>query len=146
MREIEAAARGLGLHLQTLAVRHPDELASVFAAMTTEGAEALIALADAVFWSHRTRVVALAAQHRLPAVFDAREFADAGGLMTYGPSVPDSYARRRLRGQNPERHEARRPAGGTTGEVRTRHQPQDRQGPRLTIPPSLLFPADEVIQ
>jgi putative tryptophan/tyrosine transport system substrate-binding protein len=61
--------------------------------MTREGAEALITLVDAVLWNHRTRVVALAAQHRLPAVFDAREFADAGGLMAYGPHVPDNYRR-----------------------------------------------------
>src|SRR5438132_1345205 len=56
LREVEAAARVLGLHLQLLAVRYPDELDSVFASMTREGAEALIALADAVFWYHRTRV------------------------------------------------------------------------------------------
>ena len=84
LREIEAAARVLGLQLHALAVWYPDELDSVFAAMTREGAEALIVQGDAVFWYHRTRLVALAAQHRLPAVFDAREFADAGGLMTYG--------------------------------------------------------------
>jgi putative ABC transport system substrate-binding protein len=77
LREVEAAAHSLGLQLHALAIRHPDELASVFTAMTQEGAEAFIALADAGFWSHRTRVVALAAQHRLPAVFDAREFAEA---------------------------------------------------------------------
>jgi ABC transporter substrate binding protein len=93
LRAIETAARALGLQLHSLAVRHPDELDSVFAAMTRDGAEALIALADGVFWSHRTRVVALAAEHRLPAVFDAREFADAGSLMTYGPHVPDNYRR-----------------------------------------------------
>jgi putative tryptophan/tyrosine transport system substrate-binding protein len=68
-------------------------LGNVFAAMTREGAEALLVPGDTVFWTHRTRVVALAAQHRLPAVFDAREFADAGGLLTYGASVLDSYRR-----------------------------------------------------
>jgi putative ABC transport system substrate-binding protein len=93
LRAIETVARVLGLQLHALAVRPPDELDSAFAAMTREGAEALIALVDAVLWNHRTQVVALAAQHRLPAVFDAREFADAGGLMAYGPYVPDNYRR-----------------------------------------------------
>jgi putative ABC transport system substrate-binding protein len=93
LREIEAAACVLGLPLQGLAVRHPDELGDVFAAMTREGAEALLVLGDTVFWTHRPRVVALAAQHRLPAGFEARECADAGGLMPYGPSVLESVRR-----------------------------------------------------
>src|SRR5262249_49292189 len=93
LRAIETAARGLSLRLHARAVRSPDELDSAFAAMTKEGAEALIPLADAMLRNQRTRVVALAAQYRLPAVFDAREFADAGGLMAYGPHVPDNYRR-----------------------------------------------------
>src|SRR5439155_26498356 len=68
LREVEAAAHGLGLHLQALAVRHPDELDSVFAAIAREVAEALLVPGDEVFWYHRTRAVALAAQHRLPAL------------------------------------------------------------------------------
>jgi putative ABC transport system substrate-binding protein len=93
LHEVEAAARGLGLQLHAFAVRHLDEWDSVFAAMTKAGAEALLVQGDALFWYHRTQVVSLAAQHRLPAVYDAREFADAGGLLTYGASVLDSYRR-----------------------------------------------------
>jgi putative ABC transport system substrate-binding protein len=77
-RELEAAAHILGVQLYPLEVPHPTKLDSLFAAMTTEGAEVLITLADAVLWNHRTRVVELTAQHRLPAMFPEREFADAG--------------------------------------------------------------------
>jgi ABC-type uncharacterized transport system substrate-binding protein len=144
---IEAAARVLGLHLHSLAVRHPDELDSVFAAMTREGAEALIALADGVFWSHRTRVVALAAQHRLPAVFDAREFANAGGLMTYGPHVPDNYRRaavyvdKILKGTKPADLPVEQPV---KFEFVINLKTAKALG--VTIPPALLFQADEVLQ
>jgi putative tryptophan/tyrosine transport system substrate-binding protein len=147
LREIEAAARVSGLQLQSLAVRHPDELDSVFAAMTREGAEALLVLGDAVFWYHRTRVVALAAQHRLPAVFDAREFAEAGGLMTYGPSVLDSFRRaatyvdKIVKGTKPSDLPVEQP---TTFELVINLKTAQALG--LAMPPSLLFQADEVIR
>jgi putative tryptophan/tyrosine transport system substrate-binding protein len=147
LREVEAAARGLGLQLHALAVRHPDELASVFATMTREGAEALLVQGDAVFWYHRTRLVALAAQHRLPAVFDAREFADAGGLMTYGASVPDSHRRaavyvdKILKGTKPADLPVERPV---KFEFVINLKTAKALG--VTIPPALLFQADEVIQ
>jgi putative ABC transport system substrate-binding protein len=147
LREIEAAARVLGLHLHALAVRHPDELDSVFAAMTREGAEALIIPGDAVLWNHRTHVVALAAQHHLPAVFDAREYADAGGLMTYGPSVADSYRRaavyvdKILKGTKPADLPVERPV---KFELVINLKTAKALG--VTLPPALLFQADEVIQ
>ena len=147
LREVEAAARSLGLQLHALAIRHPDELDSVFAAMTREGAEAFIALADAVFWYHRTRVVALAAQHRLPAVFDAREFAEVGGLMTYGPSVPDNYRRaavyvdKILKGTKPADLPVEQPV---KFELVINLKTAKALG--ITMPPSLLLLADEVLQ
>jgi len=147
LRAIETAAHGLGLQLQSLAVRHPDELDSVFAAMTREGAEALIALADGVFWSHRTQVVALATQHRLPAVFDAREFAEVGGLMTYGPHVPDNYRRaaiyvdKILKGTKPADLPVEQPV-----KFELVINLKTAQALGVTIPPALLFQADEVIQ
>jgi putative ABC transport system substrate-binding protein len=146
-REIEATARVLGLQLHSLAVRHPDELDSAFAAMTREGAEALITLGDAVLWNQRARVVALAAQHRLPAVFDAREFADAGGLMAYGPHVPDSYRRaayfvdKILKGAKPADLPVEQP---TKFELVINLMTAKALG--ITMPPSLLLLADEVIQ
>jgi ABC-type uncharacterized transport system substrate-binding protein len=147
LREIEAAAQALGLQLQSLAVRHPDELDRVFAVVTREGAEALLVPGDALFWYYRTRVVALATQHRLPAMFDAREFAEAGGLMTYGPSVLDSFRRaavyvdKILKGAKPADLPVEQP---TTFELVINLKTAKALG--LTIPPTLLFQADEVIR
>jgi putative ABC transport system substrate-binding protein len=147
LRAIEATARGLGLQLHARAVRSLDELESTFAAMTREGAEALITLADAVLWNHRTRVVALAAQYRLPAVFDAREFADAGGLMTYGPHVPDNYRRaavyvdKILKGTKPADLPVEQPV-----KFELVINLKTAQALGVTIPPALLFQADEVLQ
>jgi len=147
LREIEATARVLGLQLQFLSVRHPDELDSVFAAMTREGAEALITLGDAVLWNHRTRVVALAAQHRLPAIGDAREYADVGGLMAYGPHIPDSYRRaavyvdKILKGAQPANLPVEQPVKfALVINLKT------AKALGVTLPPALLFQADEVIQ
>jgi putative ABC transport system substrate-binding protein len=146
-REIEAAARVLGLQLQALAVRHPDELDRVFAVMTREGAEALLVPGDALFWYYRTRVVVLATQHRLPAMFDAREFAEAGGLMTYGPSVLDSFRRaatyvdKILKGMKPADLPVEQP---TTFELVINLKTAQVLG--LTIPPALLFQANEVLR
>jgi putative ABC transport system substrate-binding protein len=147
LREVEAAAHSLGLQLHTFAIQHPDEVDRVFTAMAREGAEALIVLADAVFWNHRTRLVALAAQHRLPAVFDAREFAEAGGLMTYGPSVPDSYRRaavyvdKILKGAKPADLPVERPV-----KFQLVINLKAAKALGVTIPPALLFQADEVLQ
>jgi putative tryptophan/tyrosine transport system substrate-binding protein len=122
-------------------------LDSLFAAMTTEGAEALITLADAVLWNHRTRVVALTAQHRLPAMFPEREFADAGGFMAYGPSVPDSFRRaavyvdRILKGAKPGDLPVEQP---TQFDLVINLKTAQALG--ITIPPDLLMLADKVIK
>ena len=153
-RELEAAAHVLGVQLHPLEVPHPNELDSIsneldsiFAAMTTAGAEALITLADAVLWNHRTRVVELTAQHRLPAMFPEREFADAGGFMAYGPSVPESFRRaagyvdRILKGAKPGDLPVEQP---THFDLVINLKTAQALG--LTIPPSILFQANEVIQ
>jgi len=146
-RELVAAAHGLGVQLYPLEVPHPDELDSLFVAMTTAGAEALITLADAVLWNHRTRVVALTTQHRLPAMFPEREFADAGGFMAYGPSVPESFRRaatyvdRILKGAKPEELPVEQP---TQFDFVINLKIVQALG--LTMLPSLLFQATEVIR
>jgi putative ABC transport system substrate-binding protein len=146
-RELEAAAHVLGVQLQPLEVPHPNELDSLFAAMTTARAEALITLADAVLWNHRARVVALTTQHRLPAMFPEREFADAGGFMAYGPSVPESFRRaasyvdRILKGAKPEELPVEQP---TQFDLVINLKTAKALG--LTIPPLLLFQATEVIR
>jgi putative ABC transport system substrate-binding protein len=122
-------------------------LDGAFATMTGEGAEACITLADAVLWNHRTRVVALTAQHRLPAMFPEREFADAGGLIAYGPSVPDGFRRaatyvdKILKGAKPADLPVEQP---TKFELIINLKTAQALG--LTIPPTLLFQADEVIR
>jgi ABC-type uncharacterized transport system substrate-binding protein len=137
----------LGVQLHPLAVPNPNELDSIFAAMTRAGAEALITLADAVLWNHRTRVVELTAQHRLPAMFPEREFADAGGFMAYGPSVPDSFRRaavyvdRILKGAKPGALPVEQP---TQFDLVINLKTAKALG--ITMPPTLLMRADAVIK
>jgi len=146
-RAREAAAHVLGVQLHPLAVPNPNELDSIFAAMTRAGAEALITLADAVLWNHRTRVVELTAQHRLPAMFPEREFADAGGFMAYGPSVPDSFRRaavyvdRILKGAKPGDLPVEQP---TQFDLVINLKTAKALG--ITMPPTLLMRADAVIK
>jgi putative ABC transport system substrate-binding protein len=88
---IEAAARSLGLQLQRLTASRVEALDGAFGAFKDAGAEGLIVLASGVFTAHRKRVVDLAAQHRLVAVYEHRDFVDAGGLMSYGPSFEELW-------------------------------------------------------
>jgi len=145
--ETEAAARILGVQLQHLHACTPDELSSAFVAMTREGAEALITLPSAVLWNDRTRVVELAIQSRLPAMFPEREYADAGGLMAYGPSVAANFRRattyvdKILKGAQPADLPVEQP---TTFELVLNLKTAQALG--LMIPSVLLFQADKVIQ
>lgn len=103
----QAAADRLGARLLPAAVRARDEFAEAFASMSRDGAQALMVLPDPVFFTARSQVVALAAQHRLPAIYHAREFVDIGGLMSYGASLVEqfrraaSYVDRILKGERP---------------------------------------------
>ena len=99
LRKTEAAARSLGLQLQSFGVRDPSEFASAFSSMKTERAGAVFVLPDAMFFGHRKEIVDLAASNRLPLAAHLREFADAGGLMTYGPNVVDFTEASHLRGR-----------------------------------------------
>ena len=86
---------------------------------------------DPLFLIHRVRIVNLAARHQLPAVYPTRDYAESGGLIAYGPYTPDLYRRaatyvdKILKGAKPADLPVEQPT-----QVRTRHQPQDRQGPR----------------
>ena len=94
MHNLTVAAQALGLHLHVVEVRRADELDTAFAAMTRAGADALIVLGEPLLSdSLRGRIVDLAAKHRLPAMYGWREFVEAGGLMSYGPSLPDMHRR-----------------------------------------------------
>src|SRR4029434_1138602 len=93
IREVNVAARSLGVQLQLLEARGPTEFDGAFAAMAKERVGALLVLSDVMLNSHRTRLADLAARSRLPAAFGVRESVEAGGLMTYGTSFLDLYRR-----------------------------------------------------
>ena len=83
-QDIQSAAQALGLTLQPFPVSEPGELDGAFAMMTEQRAGALIVDSSVFLHTHQNRIVALAAQHRLPAIYGFRNFVDAGGLMSYG--------------------------------------------------------------
>jgi putative ABC transport system substrate-binding protein len=147
MQETEAAGRVLGLQLQSLEVRGPHDFEQVFAAAPREGAEALIVLASAFFAAERRRLVDFVTKHRLPSMFSVREDIEAGGLMSYGASVPDSWRRaatyvdKILKGAKPAELPVEQPM---KFELILNLKTAKALG--LTIPPTLLFQADEVIK
>jgi putative ABC transport system substrate-binding protein len=144
---VKIAARSLGVQLQFLEARGPNEFDGAFAAMAKEHAGALLVLTDPVFSLHRTRLADLAAKSRLPAAYTNRLPVEAGGLMSYGPSFPDlwrraaSYVDKILKGAKPGDLPVEQP---TKFELVINLKTAKALG--LTIPPSLLGRADEVIQ
>ena len=81
------AARTLRIELLSVEAGSPDDIDGAFATMAREHADALIVPADPVFFSEKSRIVELAASHKLPAIYQSREFAAVGGLMSYGPDL-----------------------------------------------------------
>jgi ABC-type uncharacterized transport system substrate-binding protein len=147
LRETQATGQALGVQLQLLEVRGPEDFESAFAAMTRDRAEALITLGDPLTVSHRMRIVDLAAKSRLPTMYDVREFVEAGGLMAYGPSLADlfrraaAYVDKILKGAKPGTLPVEQPM---KFELIINLKTAKALG--LTIPPSVLFLADQVIQ
>jgi putative ABC transport system substrate-binding protein len=92
-KQLPNAAQSLGLQLQSLAVRGPGAFEQVFASASSQRAGALLVVQEGLFVSHRQRIVELAARKRLPAMYGQSQFVDVGGLMSYGPSVPDMLRR-----------------------------------------------------
>ncbi len=147
IRETEVAARALGVRLQPLEVRGPDDFERVFQEAIKVRAGALITLDDALIFTHRTRIVKLAARSRLPAIYGFREFVDAGGLMSYAPNLADMYRRaatyvdKILKGAKPGDLPVEQP---TKFELVVNLKTAKTLG--LTIPQSILLRADQVIQ
>jgi putative ABC transport system substrate-binding protein len=147
LREAEGAARTFGMRLQPLEARAPQEIDSAFAAMTKERAGALVVLADAILLNQRRQIAELAAKRRLPAVYPLREHAEVGGLMVYGANPLDlerraaTYVDRILKGTKPGDLPVEQP---TKFELVINLKTAKALG--LTIPPSLLLRADEVIE
>jgi putative ABC transport system substrate-binding protein len=144
---IKAAAPSLGLTLQAVAVRTPSDFDMAFEAVARMQPSALITLADGMLLDNRTHIVAFAAKSRLPAIFPDREFAEAGGLMAYGPNLAANFRRaaafvdKILKGAKPADLPVEQPM--TFEFVINLKTAQTLD---LTIPPSLLFQATEVIR
>jgi putative tryptophan/tyrosine transport system substrate-binding protein len=147
VREMEVAARSLKLQLQVVEARAPSEFADAFSAATRERAGGLVVLGGSVFFAHRPRLVELAAQNRLPTMYGPREFAQVGGLMAYGVDIRDSWRRaagyvdRILKGAKPADLPVEQP---TKFELVINLKAAKALG--LTIPPSVLARADQVIE
>jgi putative ABC transport system substrate-binding protein len=93
LRETETAAQGLGVTLRFVSVRSPDEFDRAFSAIATERADALLVAGGPMLFVERARIVDLAAKGRLPSMFNAREYVELGGLMSYGAGVNDLLRR-----------------------------------------------------
>ena len=147
LKETESAAQALGLRLQLLEARGPDELEGAFAAMTRERAGALFIPADIIFVRYAQRIADLAASYRLPAMFGFREHVQAGGLMSYAANFGVMFRRaatfvdKILKGAKPGDLPVEQP---TKFELVINLKTAKALG--LTIPQSLLLRADEVIQ
>ena len=92
-QQLQAAAKQLGLQLAIHAIRSGDEIPGAFAKAQQAGAQALIVGATPISIDYRSQIVAMAATHRLPAMYESEGFVDAGGLLSYGPSLADMYRR-----------------------------------------------------
>jgi len=147
LQATEAAARTLGLHLQIFEVRSLDDLETAFVAATQARADAVHILNSSFFAANRVRIVEVVRQTQLPATYPHRLFVEAGRLMSYGPHFPDlfrraaAYVDKILKGAHP---------GDLPVEQPVRFELvinlQTAQALGLSLAPTLLFQADEVIQ
>ena len=146
-REVEAAARTLGIRLQYVEARGPEEFDSAFAAMARERAEAILVGSEATFLVPRARIAELAAKGRLPTMFSYRESVEAGGLMAYAVNMRDfigraaAYVDKILKGAKAADLPVEQP---TKFELTINLKTAKALG--LTIPQPVLARADEVIQ
>jgi ABC-type uncharacterized transport system substrate-binding protein len=147
LKEIEIAARPLGMMLQALAARSLNELESAFRTASTGAADAMMVTSDALFNTYKQRIVELASKTRLPATYDRNDYVEAGGLMSYGVDVDDLYRRaayyadKILKGAKPADLPVEQP---TKFEFVINLKAAKQIG--LTIPPNVLARADRVIK
>jgi putative ABC transport system substrate-binding protein len=146
-KETEVAAQRLGVGLEALEVRRPEDYEAAFATFKQRNAQALLVLGDALNFTYRSQIAALAASSRLPAIYPLREFPDAGGLMSYGTRLVHLFRRaaafvdKILKGAKPADLPVEQP---TKFELVINVKTAKTLG--LTIPPSLLARADELIE
>ena len=147
LKDLQATTQALGLKLIDLPVREIAELSGVFAAVAKEPGVGLLILGHPLFFPHRSRISELAAKHHLPAMYQWRVFVDAGGLMSYGANLADlwrraaTYVDRILKGAKPADLPVEQPI---KFELVINLKTAKALG--LTIPPSLLQRADQVIE
>ena len=146
-RASEAGAQAMGLSVQPLGVREPDDFEQAFAAMQRERPDAILMVTDTLTLLNRQRVFAFAAAHRLPALYKFDSLVRDGGLMSYGPDLDESFSRvaalvdRILTGTQPADLPFEQPTRfRLVISLKTAHELG------LTMPPTLLFQADEVIR
>jgi putative tryptophan/tyrosine transport system substrate-binding protein len=147
LRDVEPAARAIGLQIQVFNASTSREIDSAFATFARERPDALFIGANPLLNARRVQLALLAAHHSIPAIYSARENADAGGLMSYGSDIADAfrnlgvYAGRILKGAKPVELPV---VQASKFELVINAQTARMLG--LTVPPSLLATADEVIE
>ena len=147
LTDMEAAAKALGLKLQSLPVRSVDDLESAFARAKREGAQALIAGLGPLFNTQQRQVLDFAVKNRLPAMYPASEFVEAGGLMSYAPNNADlwrraaDYVDKIFKGAKPADMPVEQP---TKFEFLVNLKTAKQIG--MTIPQKVMERADKVIQ
>ncbi len=147
LQELEAAARAMALQIQIFNASTSSEIDSAFAALVRRRPDAVFVAPDSFYNTRREQLSTLAARHAIPAVYAVRDYVEAGGLMSYGPDIAEMFHR----------------VGAYTGKILNGKRPEDLPVEQvakfelvinlktaktlgLTIPPSLLLRADEVIQ
>jgi ABC-type uncharacterized transport system substrate-binding protein len=144
---VGAAARTLGVQLQHVGARDASDLEVAFSAMTRDRADAVVVANQPFQFAHRARIAELAAKHRLPAMYEARDYPDVGGLISYGTHFPDlfrraaSYVDKVLKGAKPADLPIEQPS---KFELVVNLRTAKALG--LTIPPAVLRQADQVIE
>jgi len=147
LQAVQVAARSLEVQLQVAQAQTPDQIEGALAAITRERAAAMLVLTDAMFLGQYRRLADLAARSRLPAMYSQREFVEAGGLVAYGPSLPEMFRRaathvdKILRGAKPVELPVEQP---TKFELVINLKTAKTLG--IVIPQSVLLRADEVIE
>ena len=144
---IQSAAPSLGIEVTPVNVRDPTEMERAIATFARSAGDGLVVTASPLAFAHRYLIIALAARHRLPAVYFARLFVPTGGLAAYGPDIIDQYQRaagyidRILRGDKPAEMPVQAPV-----KYELAINAKTAKTLALTIPPIVLARADEVIE
>jgi len=142
-----SAASALRLHVQLVEARGPDDLQGAFTTITKERANALLVAADVIFALHARRLADLAANHHVPAMYASSEHVAAGGLISYAPDIPDvfrraaTYVDKILKGAKPSEMPVEQPT-----KLLLVINVKSAKTLGLTIPPSVLLRADQLIE